>query len=356
LPVEQPIGTFYMSVLPVETILNCTRIRQRKFDEKSDSYEGIQRKEVSPRIKEIKEYSSDPNATFPTPIIIAVDKDKSKGLKINESVFEFCDEDIIGEVIDGQHRLLGLKRSEYRVKFNIPIIFMFGLTDQEKAEVFSIINSTQRPVSKSLIYDLFELSSYRSPQKTCHVIAKLLNSDYNSPFYRRLKVLGRKESEMESLSQGSFIEYLLPLISKTPDKDLRCSKQDIPFDPDENVPLRSYFIDDKDEVIYKILFNLFTAVKNVFEKEWNNPDEYILSKTLGYGAILTAFEPLYSLGKKKGTLSINFFTEIFEKLKYELKNQNKELTSEHFSSNRQEQKELADIIIKCVKDFESNTF
>lgn len=70
---------------------------------------------------------------------------------------------------------------------------MFDLTDEEKAYVFSIINSKQTRVNPSIVYDLFSLAERRSPQKTCHEIARGINSNPDSPFYKKLKMLGKRK-------------------------------------------------------------------------------------------------------------------------------------------------------------------
>lgn len=347
IPIIQPIGTFYVGALPAEVIDSITIIRQRKYDKKFESIKGIQRKEAIWRINEISEYCSDPDSTFPTPIIIAVQGNAN--CKVERHSFEFNENEKLGEIIDGQHRILGLKNSKFIDKFTLPVIFMFDLTEEEKAYVFSIINSKQTKVPMSLIYDLFELSTKRSPQKSCHEIARLLNADESSPFYGRLKMLGEKQSEFESLSQGSFVKYLLPLLSKNPDKDLRDIKNNTKLTDDTQIPLRYYFINDQDDIIYKIIFNLFSALKDVFNEEWNNPNRFILSKTTGYGAVLKAFKDLYGVGTNKNDLSATFFSKVFENLKSDLESKNIKLTSEHFSSNEQTQKRLAVAIVESAK-------
>lgn len=349
--VTQPIGTFYMSVLPANIIDSITIVRQRKYDQKSQSFVGIQRKDVTGRIKEISEYCSDPEATFPTPIIIAVQENASYTLEGDS--LQFNENEKLGEIIDGQHRILGLKESKVMEKFSLPVIFMFGLTEEEKAYVFSIINSKQTKVSMSLIYDLFEVSTKRSPQKTCHDIAKILNADEKSPFYTRLKMLGEKQNEFESLSQGSFVKYLLPLITKNPDKDTLDLKQNKQLIDDPQIPLRYYFIQNRDEIIYKIIFNLFSALKETFEEEWNNPDIYILSKTTGYGAVLMAFKELYQVGAAENDLTNFFFHKVFENLRNQLKIDGKRLTSNDFPSNQQTQRKLANLIIASSKNLVS---
>ncbi|MGG0847095.1 DGQHR domain-containing protein [Peribacillus simplex] len=342
LEVNQPIGTFYIGVLNAAIIESITSINRRIENG------GVQRELSNSRVKEIKEYCDDPDATFPTPIIISLYNNGNQSFVNNELTFN--ENEIIGEIIDGQHRARGISESLNKKAFDLPVVFMFDLTEEEKAYVFSIINSKQTKVSMSLIYDLFEISKTRSPQKTCHEIARLLNVDEDSPFYGRLKMLGKKEGELASLSQGSFIRYLLPLISKYPEEDIRKLKRNpnLKLNDDVNLPFRYYFINNQDELIYKILLNLFNAVKHVFKEEWMSPGSFILSKTTGYGAILRAFPEIYKIGYKRKTLNFEFFVECFNHLRTELEHENKELTSLHFPSNEHQQKKLADLIVKSV--------
>jgi DGQHR domain-containing protein len=232
---------------------------------------------------------------------------------------------------------------------------MFNLVEEERAYVFSIINSKQTPVSKSLIYDLFFLAETRSPQKTCHGIARLMNSDEQSPFWKRLKMLGRKEHEFASLSQGCFIKYLMPLISKRPDDDLIHIKKKEKLQDDSTLPLRYYFIREEDEAIYKILLNLFTAVKDIFPVEWNHPDKFILSKTVGYGAIMRALPAMLQKGKDAHDLSHEFFGKWMLGFRARLDGSNLHLTSEDFPSNEQELKKLANLIQGLAPEAEAKT-
>jgi DGQHR domain-containing protein len=336
--VTQPIGTFYMGCLEARFVAESCDIVRR-----DSSGKGVQRVLSAKRVAEIAAYTEDPDATFPTPIIIAVypnGENTPQGMSLTvDTKVRF------GEIIDGQHRIEGLKKSNKIDEFQLPVILMFNLVEEEKAYVFSTINSKQRPVPKSLIYDLFSLSEKRSPQKSCHEIARLLNSDDNSPYFRRLKMLGRKEEANASLSQGSFVKYLLPLISRKPDEDLVNLKLGKTLQDDPALPFRYYFIKKEDNFIYKILLNLFNAVSSVFEIEWNNPREFILSKTTGYGALMTALPSLIAKGDEEHDLSEAFFASKMRAFNDRLNAQQLSLTSLHFPSNEQQQARLARIIV-----------
>ena len=347
--VTQPIGTFYLSALSAVVLANVCRALPRGYDVTSfGSTGGVQRVLSAKRVREITAYTEDPDATFPTPIIVSVGHDSK--YRLENGFFEFDENQIIGEIIDGQHRIAGLKESKKISDFTLPVIFMFDLVEEEKAYVFSIINSKQTPVSKSLIFDLFGLTESRSPQKTCHEVARLMNSDSDSPFWKRLKMLGRKEHEDASLSQGSFIKYLMPLISKHPDDDLVQIKRGVRLLDDATLPFRYYFIQQEDESIYKILLNVFNAVQTTFPEEWSKPNDFILSKTIGYGAIMGALPTILREGNKAHNLSRDFFASWMLGFRNRLVLNNLRLTSDDFSSNEQEKKRLSNLIAGTAPD------
>ena len=101
--------------------------------------------------------------------------------------------------------------------------------------------------------------------------------------------------------------------------------------PDEKLPLRNFFINENDDIILKILKNYFTAVSVVFEKEWYSND-YILTKTTGYLALIKAFEKFYNFGMEQGRLDEEFFVNIFKKIKDIFERKHIQLISEEFQA------------------------
>lgn len=346
LEINQPIGAFYIGKIHAEDLLKISEIKRR---EKND---GIQRELSETRTGAIAKYCEDPDATFPTPIILEVDSSEKIKLIKNNSLndifdLEYNDNFVFAEILDGQHRVEGIKKANNK-NFELLVVIMFDLTEEEKAYVFSTINSNQAKVDRSLIYDLFELSEKRSPYKTCHELARILNSSPQSAFYGKLKMLGKKASDRESLSQGTFVTYLVQLISKNPSQDMIDIKNSKKLSDNGNYPLRKYFINNEDEIILKIIENYFLAVKTVFSEEWDNPDQYILSKTTGYGALIKVFKKYYEIGTSQKKLTIDFFIEHFKKVKQNLDGKNIKLTSDSFPSNAQTQTKLAEIFLEEV--------
>ena len=342
--ISQPIGSFYVGRMNARDIINISKVSRREGDF------GHQRQLREKRAKEIALYCNDPDATFPTPIILSVkDEDlvSKESLITGITVFEYDETKKFAEILDGQHRMAGITLAENK-DFELPVIIMFSLSEEQKAYVFSTINGNQAKVDRSLIYDLFDLSETRSPYKTCHHIARIMNSDEKSPFYRRLKMLEKRETRLETISQSTFVTNLCDyLISKNPQEDGINIKRGRLLLENKKLPLRKYFIAEKDDVILRILMNYFMAAREVFPREWDTPEQYILTKSVGFEGMISALSDLIPAGERIGDLSKSHFISIFNVLKRELANQGVELTSQYFSSSSQNASQFAKMIIEA---------
>ena len=235
---------------------------------------------------------------------------------------------------------------------------MFNLTLQEKAYVFSIVNKTQTKVNKSLIYNLFGLTTDRSPYKTAHEIARACNQNESSPFYRRLKMLGKKSPDqtVATLSQGTFVKQLVELISKKPDDDARRWKRGEKLVDTQSLPLRKFYISEQDNVIMKIIENCFTALKNIFPAEWSRPDNNILWKTTGFCGVMIALNNIIGKGIAEKKLTIEFLMTIFSRFKADIEEKDIQLTSRDFpGGGGQNQKRLASLICDSANTIYSPT-
>lgn len=341
LEITQPVGTFYVGKMNSGRLIKIAKTVRRDEDG-----EGIQRALSEERSKAIAKYCQDPDAAFPTPIILAVKEEDITSVKRMENVpglyeLVFDDKKHFAEILDGQHRVEGIKLAD-DFETDLMIVVMFDLTEEEKAYIFSTINSNQTKVDKSLIYDLFELSAERSPYKTCHEIARIMNSDRQSPFYGRLKMLGKKGQSNMVLSQGTFVSYLCRLISNRPQEDMIRIKRGEELEENSRYVLRQYFIKERDDVILKIMMNYFGAVAAVFPEEWEQSDQYILAKTTGYGALIKVFPALFAEGVKERKLSRAFFEEKWHDIRRFLKENGIQLRSSEIPSGEQGQSFLAD--------------
>ena len=169
-----------------------------------------------------------------------------------------------------------------------------------------------------------EYSKTRSPQKSCHEIAKILDAKEGSPFYHYIKMLGCKtygRDEMEPLTQATFVESLLSLISKDPELERNLNKKNkqLQYNEDDTKKyiLHELYVNNKDIEISMILWNYFKAIEKRWETAWNNPNTYLISKNNCFRAFIRYLRDLYpKIDKdKNGIPSIQDFAAILNEYK-----------------------------------------
>ena len=132
--------------------------------------------------RKLTQYVTNVDATFPTAILLSVSSDHAIFDTLT-STLNIVRHSKVAKVIDGQHRIAGLKGYE-GPDFDVNVAVFVDMDIQDQAMVFATINLKQTKVNKSLAYDLYEFTKSRSPQKSAHDIARLLNYRTDSPFYR----------------------------------------------------------------------------------------------------------------------------------------------------------------------------
>ena len=181
-----------------------------------------------------------------------------------------------------------------------------------------------------------------------------MNSTEGSPFYRKLKMLGKKVSGEETLSQGTFAAELIKHISNKPDEDYADAKAQRALKYRDQCIFSKYFIEDKDDVILKILMNVFNALKDVFNDEWNNPKS-ILTKTTGYSGVMQALPELINYGLETNDLRKESFVKVFEKLKRLMENYHLHFVNTDLPSNASGQAKLRNLINNSINLLKSNS-
>jgi DGQHR domain-containing protein len=297
--IRQPIGPFYIAVIPSAELVKISFADRRRILERQREIEvvsGIQR-EISPkRVAELKQYVTTMDACFPTGVILAIDSENAK-FDPGTSTIRIREIDDVAKIIDGQHRIEGLVGYQGPT-FEMNVTIFINMEMEDQAIVFSTINLKQAPVANSLAYDLYDYATTRSPQKTAHYVARLLNSRADSPFYRRIMILGRATGEQnETLTQAAFVDPLLRLISANSaeamaDRDaLKRKKTLSPITEGEarsrKLIFRNMFIREEDARIAKVIWNYFIAVQERWPDSWSLKQRgKILNRTTGYRALM----------------------------------------------------------------------
>jgi DGQHR domain-containing protein len=365
-PVTQPIGTFYVGVMPAGVLTGIAWTDVRRLANKDrdfENYLGIQRPLNPKRVKEICKYVATYDATFPNAIIIAVhakcaaiDKDGS-----SMALTPFAGDDDIApipyeamaRIIDGQHRVAGLKDFE-GPDFDVIVTVFVSIDVAEQANIFATVNLAQTKVNKSLAFDLFALAQSRSPQKTCHDIAVALDQSSNSPLNSRIKRLGVATDGRfnETITQATFVEALMKYISSNPasDRDLLMRGKRPPLasaDQLLKMPFRNLFIEERDLGIAKVVRNLFTAVSRRWPGAWNDFGQgNMLNKTNGFRGIMRFLKPSYLHITSPGGAAD---TEDFEKLLGRIEAGSDYFTTERFPPGSSGEGRLARYLIEAAK-------
>ena len=112
------------------------------------------------------------DATFPTSIVLAVKGECAEfedgNLTLSESVDAETGEVIsfaeVASILDGQHRVEGLKEANAD-DFEVPVSIFVDADISDQAYIFATVNLAQTKVNKSLVYDLLDYATARSPQE-----------------------------------------------------------------------------------------------------------------------------------------------------------------------------------------------
>ena len=292
---------------------------------------------------------NDPDATFPTNLVLhipmeIIKENKKNGnfveIELDNKVFKEIKEesgDVYITIIDGQHRIRGIelaisnlkgkikdllitlrgiqneeleeKLKYYQTRLNdlnnieLVVSFFIDKTLEYQAMVFSTINRTQKKVSADLVSSLFGLNTGDTPQKTALQIVLSLNGHESSPFYKRIKLYGGSYSKQISppLSQSAMVNSITKLICENlreAENDRYKKRKELLKRSEKSkvdLPFRNYYARDEDEKISDIMFYFFSNIKSTFldsknNSYWNIDNGVvmpnILHTTVGYNALM----------------------------------------------------------------------
>ena len=280
---------------------------------------GFQRKFSLSRVKEIAEFlDDDPYPFFPNSIIATCDLAYSDPIEDTEFLYKDVEKKAEGSsidhmayildednkryalipykpntilVIDGQHRIEGLKRTEvlYKSSYDLFLTLIVGYDRSVVAKQFYTINYEQKSVNKSLLYHLMgEFSTDIDEISFLHNTVKILNELSVSPFYKRVKMLGSvpddatpEERKLLSVSQAALIDHLIPTISGSAMNSL--------YPP---IFWYYYYKDDYRSQIINVISRFFRAVRDL-QPDWDRPESNLISKSMGIGALVKVLQFLW---------------------------------------------------------------
>lgn len=309
LPLVQPIGQFYIGVISYRDLIQISFADMRRIERELDRYVGIQRKLMPQRVVEIGRFVNTIDATFPTSIVLAIPgacaryDEATRELVLSESTDEATGEKIahyeIAKILDGQHRIEGLKALTSGV-FQLAVSIFVEEDIADQAYIFATVNLSQTKVNRSLVYDLLDYTTARSPQRSCHDIAVAVDRHERSPLKDMIKRLGNATPGRtgETLTQATFVDSLLPMISIDPlgDREKLARGKAPKFDAAEyaKVPFRHLWLAERETDIAKSLMEYFAAIAERWPISWASRERgNILPRTNGFRALMRLLKNIY---------------------------------------------------------------
>lgn len=357
--VEQPLYSFFAAAIPARLLLQVAFSDAMEAHMKADgsgyTVDATQRIKQPKRLTQIAAYIDREDSGFPNAIILAanfrqdgfIEEDGEPEDEFNKMEAKLSKRwtveadgggayrltipsaEKLAAIIDGQHRLFAFAEAKVatRLDMNLLCSIFIDLPKPYQAQIFATINSNQKPVDKSLTYELFgynideEAAELWSPDKLAVFLTRKLSVEVESPLRGRISIAPLKDAKLSELSQigqwkvstAVVVEGLMRLFSTNPKKDAqamltpsRSSRSSLKGGRVDRSPLRSYFVDCNDQLIHLLALNFSKACQNVF---WSKAGQgSFIVKTVGIQALFDLLRMhLVSKALEQKDLSVGFF-------------------------------------------------
>ena len=368
--VIQPIGTFYIAVLPAELLLEvaASDVMSATLNLNGVGYSltGTQRLVKDKRLNQIADYIDRIDSAFPNSIILAanhnmevgIDQDELEAIGLEESeqaetvpgeglvpeskawtvseqeggCFKLCipSPEKLAAIIDGQHRLFAFAKADPRTRLSMELIcaIFLDLPKPLQAQLFATINSTQKPVDRSLTFELFgynvadEPEALWTPDKLAVFLTRKLGTESGSPLKGKITVAPKRDIALRALAERAswrvstavVVDGIIRLFSTNPKRDANAMRTPTALPRSalrdgarDRSPLREEFISGNDTLIHRIVENYLVACSRLF---WERalPSSYIL-KTVGVQALFDILRKLAPSALEAKDLRVAYFEE-----------------------------------------------
>jgi len=251
---------------------HLTQIAYASVRGEDDEAGAVQRVLNSRRISGVKDFVLQ-GGDFPNCIVLNW---SGPGLRLDvkSGTISIHDEPRSAQIIDGQHRVAGLteaiKVDKTIANIDIPVALYQNLNTQQCADIFLSINTEQKPVSRTLVFDLYGIASDHLIDQTAlraKDIATALNETDNSPYNGFIKFPGTTRMR-GGIALSTVVTALKPIIDNKGPLDLAGIRE----------------LERQTSVI----LNLFSALKEKYGEQWEATDNAFLYAS-GFMAALQFF-------------------------------------------------------------------
>lgn len=244
--------SFFLTALSAADIVSISYVARRGV---SDEEGAVQRLLNPARIASIRDFVLS-GGFFPTSIVLNW-SDPPTVPKVKSSKLVICLSPKSAQIIDGQHRVIGLaaaiEKKSSLAQMQVPVSLYQGLTTKECADIFLSINTEQKPVHRSLVFDLYKVASdYVVDPAALRAgdLASELNENNASPFLGYIKFPGAPAGQ-KGLALSTIVSAVKPLVEE---KGVF-----------EQVGLSQL------QMQSQFLMNFFNVLRKAYGAEWESP-------------------------------------------------------------------------------------
>lgn len=254
--VKQGNRTFLLTKLPARVVTKISYAAVRRRTEEKGAVQRI----LNPRrISGIKDFTLEfghyPNAVILNWI------NKKNPLKTNAKL-TFVDDENSAQIIDGQHRIAGIRAAiEEKAaigNLELPVVLYQNLSTQDCADIFLSINTEQKPVPRSLVFDLYGVASEPIVDPAAvraRDIAMFLNETEESPYYGEMK-LPNTPIRKGGIALSTAVTAIKPLVEAK--------------GAFEQIDIREL------ESQRQIILNFFVALQEKYKNRWDDKDNVFM--------------------------------------------------------------------------------
>lgn len=277
--VSQNARKFFLTKLSARDLVQISYASVRN----RDAEEGAVQRLLNPRrIDSLKEFTIK-GGDYPNCIILNWVDDKHS-LRVDKGKILVPVKDRVAQIIDGQHRVEGIraaiKANPKLGKFEVPVAFYQRLSTQECADIFLSINTEQKPVQRSLVFDLYDVAS-------AHVV---------DPAAVRARDIAARLNEVEASPFRELIRLPNTVVTRT---HARGSKTSVGVDLSTVVTSLKPLVEEKGifeqvgvselEMQTSALLNFFDVLREWYGGLWSDKDNVFLTAA-GFGGAIDFFK------------------------------------------------------------------
>jgi DNA sulfur modification protein DndB len=211
----QGANQLLLTKLAASVLVRITYVASRGI---SDEQGAVQRILNSSRISSIRDYTLD-GGMYPNAIILNW-MSGTESIGFQDGFLTLPIVSRAAQIIDGQHRVAGIevamKDDESIGALEIPAVIFMELTTQKCADIFLSINTEQKPVPRSLVYDLYGIATEQTVDAAvlrARDIAMTLQESEDSPYYGELKFPGTPRRK-GGIALSTAVSAIKPLVEE----------------------------------------------------------------------------------------------------------------------------------------------